>query len=356
MTNCKRPTWIWTADCAWSVCHRRWGLSDGERIGWLSRIRTPFTTDRDLQLNRKKIRQVTEISQFESRRVSWSLFPFGNISRFFLWGHCQEYKIEKKAIQQECLLSEKKKRFCLLQPYLVWKFLSHWSRKTSPKVRGTLKSLPNSSQRKVIRKNAYKAPNRKVCCFLRCFSSSPGLWKTSKLPQEGRVLSDQKIDLQTTLSSRSLLESSAGKPFTSSSANQTPRQELRTTPLQGARMHMEGSATSECQNNTFFYRTKVLKVCMHAKNGGAGVTITKKIKVGVHPSRYRSKSIDGLTKGSKKKKRKRAFGQSQARSCIDILLWQGNKAGEVLQSLTWLQMGSKGKGKETHRGRREIEA
>ena len=64
-----------------------------------------------------------------------------------------------------------------------------------------------------------KRQNRKECCFLRCFSSSPGHWQTSKLSQEGRVLSDRKIDLQTTLSSRSQLESSAGKPFTSSSAN-----------------------------------------------------------------------------------------------------------------------------------------
>ena len=128
-----------------------------------------------------------------------------------------------------------------------------------------------------------KRQNRKEFCFLRCFSSSPGHWLTSKLPQEGRVLSDRKINLQITLSSRSQLESSAGKPFTSSSANQTSRLELRTTPLQGARM--EGSATSEDQNDNFFYRTKVFSKrqhdrlsfsCMHAKNGDAGVTITTK--------------------------------------------------------------------------------
>ena len=128
-----------------------------------------------------------------------------------------------------------------------------------------------------------KRQNRKECCFLRCFSSSPGYWETSKLPQEGRVLSDRKIDLQTTLSSRSQLESSAGKPFSSSSANQTPTQELRTTRMQGARM--EGSATSEGQNDNFFHRTKVFSKrqhdrlscsCMHAKNGDAGVTITPK--------------------------------------------------------------------------------
>ena len=59
-----------------------------------------------------------------------------------LWGHCQEYKMEKKSNPTRASFIRKKKRFRLLQPYLVWKFLSHWSRKTSPKVRDTLKSLP----------------------------------------------------------------------------------------------------------------------------------------------------------------------------------------------------------------------
>ena len=69
---------------------------------------------------------------------------------------------------------------------------------------------------------------------------------------------------------------------------------------------MKGSATSEGQNDNFFFRTKVFSKrqqhclslsCMNAKNGDAAVTITTKNKVGVRPSRYRSKSIDGLTKG-----------------------------------------------------------
>ena len=85
-----------------------------------------------------------------------------------------------------------------------------------------------------------KRQNRKVCSSLRSISSSPGHWRTSKLPQQSRVLSDRRIDFQTTLSSRSQLESSAGKPFTSSSTIQTPRQELRTTSPQGA--GMKGSA------------------------------------------------------------------------------------------------------------------
>ena len=128
-----------------------------------------------------------------------------------------------------------------------------------------------------------KRQNRKDCCFLRCISSYPGHWQTSKLSQQGRVLSDRKIDLKTTLSSRSQLELSADKPFTLSSANQTPRQELRTTPLQGARK--EGSPTSEGQNDNFFFRTEVFSKrqhdrlsfsCMHAKNGDAAATITTK--------------------------------------------------------------------------------
>ena len=60
---------------------------------------------------------------------------------------------------------------------------------------------------------------------------------------KSRTLSDRKIDLQTPLSSRWQLELNAGKPFTFSSANQTPRQELRTTPLLGS--WMTGSTTSE---------------------------------------------------------------------------------------------------------------
>ena len=68
-----------------------------------------------------------------------------------LWGHCQEYKIEKKSNPTRASFIRKKKRFCLLQPYLVWKFLSHWSRKTSPKVRGTLKNMP-----KVVSKRSHQ--------------------------------------------------------------------------------------------------------------------------------------------------------------------------------------------------------
>ena len=212
--------------------------------------------------------------------------------------------MRKKAILRERLYQKKEALLLITTLPCLKVFVSLITKNKSKSSWHTEKFAKSRLKEKSSGRMRKKRQNRKECCFLRCFSSSPGRWQASKLQQEGRVLSDRKIDVQTTLSSRSQLESSAGKPFTSSSANQTPRQELRTTPLQGARM--EGSATSEGQNDNFFYRTKVFSKrqhdrlsfsCMHAKNGDAGVTITTKNKVGVHPSRYRSKSIDGLTKG-----------------------------------------------------------
>ena len=60
----------------------------------------------------------------------------------------------------------KKKHFCLLQPYLVWKFLSHWSRKTNPKFRGTLKSLP-----KIVSKKIHKEESVHSAKTAKCVSS-----------------------------------------------------------------------------------------------------------------------------------------------------------------------------------------
>ena len=139
-----------------------------------------------------------------------------------------------------------------------------------------------------------KRQNRKVYSSLRYISSSPGHWQTFKLLQQSWVLSDRRIDFQTTLSSGSQLELRAGKPLTSSSTVRIPRQELRTTSPQGT--GMKGSATSEGQIDKFFRRTKVLKTfvlqkkmslkvwkrqrdrlplsCMHGKKGDAAVTIT----------------------------------------------------------------------------------
>ena len=199
------------------------------------------------------------------------------------WGHCQEYKIEKNAILQERLLSEKRSAFAYYNLTSFEFFVSLNMKNKSKSLRHTEKFAKSRLKAKSWGRMRTKSQNRKECCFLRCISSSPGHWQTCKLPQQGRVVSDRKIELQTTLPSGSQLESSAGKPFTSSSTIQTPRQELRTTPRQGARM--EGSATSEGQNDNFFCRTKVfskrqhdrlLFSCMHAKHGDAGVTITTK--------------------------------------------------------------------------------
>ena len=153
----------------------------------------------------------------------------------------------KGAVKKNCTNSHKK---ITTLPCLTV-FVSLLTKNKSKSSSHTEKFAKSRLKEKSSGRMRTKRQNRKECCFLRCFPSSPGHWQTSKLPWEGRVLSDRKIDLQTTLSSRSQLESSAGKLFTSSSANQTPRQELRTTPLQGARM--EGSATSEGQNDNFLF-------------------------------------------------------------------------------------------------------
>ena len=75
-----------------------------------------------------------------------------------LWGHCQEYKFEKNAILQERLLSEKRSTFVYYNLTVsesicfadhekqIQKFVAYW------------KVCQKSSQREVIRKNAYKAP------------------------------------------------------------------------------------------------------------------------------------------------------------------------------------------------------
>ena len=111
-----------------------------------------------------------------------------------LWGHCQEYKNEKKSNPTTASFIRKKKRFCLLQPYLVWKFLSHWSRKTSPKVRGTLKSLP-----KVVSKRGHQeecvqsAKTARSVASCACVASQV-LQVTDKLPSFPRKAEFSQIE------------------------------------------------------------------------------------------------------------------------------------------------------------------
>ena len=115
--------------------------------------------------NRLDPSRATEIFSVPKRRI----FALPKIVRYRnksglqyavnpLWGHCQEYKIEKNAILQEHLLSEKRSAFAYYNLTLsesfcltdhekqVQKFVAHW------------KVCQKSSQREVIRKNAYKAP------------------------------------------------------------------------------------------------------------------------------------------------------------------------------------------------------
>ena len=213
-----------------------------------------------------------------------SLFNFcsGAKLRSFnpLWGHCQEYNI-----LQERLLSENRSTFANCNVTLSESICLNDHEKQIQKFVAPEKFAKNHLmiKGKSSRRMRTKPPNRKVRGSQRCISSSPGHWQTPNLPQQVSILSDQTIHFQTTLSSRLQLESSASKPFTSSSTNQRPRPELRTTSPH----RVKRSATSEGQNGNFFCRRKVFSKllhdrlslsCMYAKNGDAAVTITTKKK------------------------------------------------------------------------------
>ena len=75
-----------------------------------------------------------------------------------LWGHCQEYKIEKNAILQERLLSEKRSTFAYYNLTLFESFCLTDHEKQIQKVVEHWKVCQKSSQREVIRKNAHIAP------------------------------------------------------------------------------------------------------------------------------------------------------------------------------------------------------
>ena len=82
-------------------------------------------------------------------------------SSFFLnplWGHCQEYKIEKNAILQERLLSEKGSTFVHYNLTLSESICFADHEKQIQKFVAHRKVCQKSSQREVTRKNAYKAP------------------------------------------------------------------------------------------------------------------------------------------------------------------------------------------------------
>ena len=75
-----------------------------------------------------------------------------------LWGHCQEYKVEKNAILQERLLSEKRSTFVHYNLTLSERICFADHEKHIQKFVAHRKVCQKSSQREVIRKNAYKAP------------------------------------------------------------------------------------------------------------------------------------------------------------------------------------------------------
>ena len=190
----------------------------------------------------------------------------------------------------------------LLQHYRVWKYLIRWSRKTNPKVRGTLKSLP-----KIVSKRSHQEECVQSAQTARCLAPcvpSQVLQVTDELPSfpsKAELISDWRIDFQTTLPSRSQRESSAGKPVTSRSTIQTTRQKLRTTSPHGA--GMKGSATSEGQKDNFFLQNEDLFKAstwslvsqLHACEKWRRCSNHNYQKIRLEC--YRSKSIDGLTKG-----------------------------------------------------------
>ena len=141
-----------------------------------------------------------------------------------LWAHCQVYKIEKIQFYRSVFYQKMEALLLITTLPCLKAFVSLITKVKSQSLWHTDKLAKYRLKEKSSGRMRTKSQNRKVCCFLRCISSSRGQWQTSKLPQQGRVLSDRRTDFQTTLSSRSQLEC-AGKPLTfgSWSANQTPK-------------------------------------------------------------------------------------------------------------------------------------
>ena len=92
---------------------------------------------------------------------------------------CHRYKIENCQTPKVSFII-KREHSCLLRPYLVWKYWSHWSRKTNSKAHGTLQTLP-----KIVSKRSYQeecAQSRNTGkCVAPCFASKV-IQDTDKLP------------------------------------------------------------------------------------------------------------------------------------------------------------------------------
>ena len=172
-------------DCAWGCARRINTTSENLQIEKHKSVRWAERTPSwlvlfDLQIFWGGVYPPSATSRTISFSISNSFWYLINP----LWGHCQDYKIEKKAILQGRLLSEKRsalaeynltlsESFCLTDhEKQVQKFVAHW------------KVCQKSSQREVIRKNAYKAPKPqrvlllalllKFSRSLRNFQASPG--------------------------------------------------------------------------------------------------------------------------------------------------------------------------------------
>ena len=197
-----------------------------------------------------------------------------------LWGHSQEYKIQKIATLQERLLSDKKALVHVTTLPGLKVFASLFLTNKSKSLWHTEKFSKNLHKEKASGRMRIKSQNRKVCCFLHCISGTPSHQHASNLPEQGRVLSDRQIDLWIMLSPRWLLESSLGKLFNSSSANQTTRhvQELHTTKsteemflcslgttlLQG--MRMKETTNFRRPKRLFFCRTNAKVFSKHPQD------------------------------------------------------------------------------------------
>ena len=150
--------------------------------------------------------------------------------------------------------------------------MSHWSRKTNPKVCGTLKSLPKIiSKRSPKEECVHSAKTAK--CVASCVASKV-LQVTDKLPSFPSKAQSSQIERQMS-KPRCSLDRSWNRALANRSlpAQQSRHQDKNCVQL-CCWARMKGSASSEGQNDNFFCRTKVFSKrqqhrlslsCMHAK-------------------------------------------------------------------------------------------
>ena len=185
-------------------------------------------------------------------------------------------KLRKKQ-SYKSVLSEKKEALLLITTLPCLKvFISLITKNKSKSPWHTEKFAKKRLKEKSSGRNAYKAPKPQSVLLPALhlkFSRSLINFQLFELPQKGRVLSDRKIALQTTLSSRSQLESSAGKPDTKTRTaynSTTGGGDEWKYNFRGPKRHLF------LQNEALFKAPTGSLVCVHAKNGDTAVTITTK--------------------------------------------------------------------------------